>query len=114
MQTKKLSRRDFLRVSAMGGAGLVIAACAQATPPASTAAPGVPTSTAQAQGATQAPAATAAGAKSPRGFVEPPFLADRVASGKLPPIDQRLPDQPFVVGAGTFIQEQYGTWENGQ
>ena len=58
--------------------------------------------------------AACAGAKSARGFVEPPFLADRVASGKLPPIDKRLPDEAFVVGAGTLIQEKYSTWKNGQ
>ncbi len=51
---------------------------------------------------------------SPRGFIEPPFLADRVASGDLPPIDERLPEQPFVVGPGVLLQEDYMTWENGQ
>ena len=108
---KKLSRRDFLRVSAISGAGFVIAACSQATPtapPAGTQPPGAATAT----GA--APAATSAGAKSARGFIEPPFLADRVASGKLPPIDQRLPDETFVVGPGVLLDPQYGPWQNGQ
>ena len=51
---------------------------------------------------------------SPRGFIEPPFLADRVASGELPPIDERLPEEPFVVGPGVLLQEEYMTWEDGQ
>ena len=29
---------------------------------------------------------------------EPPFLADRVAAGELPPVDERLPESPVVVG----------------
>ncbi len=58
--------------------------------------------------------AAAQGGKSARGFIEPPFLADRVASGKLPPIDQRLPDQTFVVGPGVLLQKQYTNWEDGQ
>ncbi len=51
---------------------------------------------------------------SPRGFIEPPFLADRVASGALPPIDERLPVEPFVVGPGVLLQEEFMTWEDGQ
>ena len=60
------------------------------------------------------PAAAPAEAKSARGFIEPPFLAERVAAGKLPPIDQRLPEETFVVGPGVLLQEEYGAWENGQ
>ncbi|MCA9916558.1 MAG: hypothetical protein KC445_01340 [Anaerolineales bacterium] len=51
---------------------------------------------------------------SARGFIEPPFLADRVAAGELPPIDERLPEEVFVVGPGVLLQEEYGTWEDGQ
>lgn len=51
---------------------------------------------------------------SPRGYIEPPFLADRVESGELPPIDERLPAEPFVVGPGVLLQEEYMTWEDGQ
>ena len=113
METKKISRRQFLIVSSTAAAGLVITACGTSTqaPVATQPSGGVsPTATQAAAVAPQAPAA----AKSARGFVEPPFLADRVSSGKLPPIDKRLPDDVFVVGAGTLIQEQYSTWKNGQ
>ena len=54
------------------------------------------------------------GEGSPRGYIEPPFLADRVAAGELPPIDERLPVEPFVVGPGVLLQEEYMTWEDGQ
>lgn len=51
---------------------------------------------------------------SQRGFLEPPFLADRVAAGELPPIDERIPEEPFVVGPGVFLQEEYLEWEDGR
>lgn len=47
-------------------------------------------------------------------YIEPPALASEVASGKLPPIAQRLPAQPFVVGPGTLLQEKYMKWQDGQ
>lgn len=47
-------------------------------------------------------------------YVEPPFLADRVSSGKLPPIGERLPKEPFVVGPGVLLQDEYMTWEDGK
>ena len=124
MATRKMTRREFLAASASGVASVVLAACtstpsnvaptagagtpAAAAPGAATAAPPA----AAGSGATTAPAP--AGAKSARGFLEPPFLADRVKSGKLPPIDQRLPEEVFVVGPGVLIQEEYATWQNGQ
>ena len=48
------------------------------------------------------------------GYIESPFLASRVEAGDLPPIEQRLPAEPFVVGPGVLIQEDYMTWENGR
>jgi len=42
----------------------------------------------------------------PEGFKEAPMLADRVAKGELPPVDERLPKNPLVVtpldGVGTY------------
>ncbi|MEU4197113.1 ABC transporter substrate-binding protein [Kribbella sp. NPDC026611] len=54
------------------------------------------------------------GPRSARGFIEPPSLAEKVAAGTLPPIDQRLPEQPFVVGPGTLIQNEYMDWQDGK
>lgn len=52
--------------------------------------------------------------KSARGFLEPPALAEKVAAGTLPAIDERLPPQPFVVGAGTLLPEENMTWQDGR
>jgi peptide/nickel transport system substrate-binding protein len=123
MATRKMTRREFLAASASGVASVVLAACTSTPPSTPAAATGAPAAAgpgaataappaAAGSGATTAPAP--AGAKSARGFLEPPFLADRVKSGKLPPIDQRLPEEVFVVGPGVLIQEEYATWQNGQ
>lgn len=47
-------------------------------------------------------------------YIESPFLASRVEAGELPPIAERLPAEPFVVGPGVLLQEEYMTWEDGQ
>ena len=47
-------------------------------------------------------------------YTDSPFLADRVSSGKLPPVADRLPKEPFVVGPGVLLQQDFQTWENGQ
>ena len=39
----------------------------------------------------------------PKGVAEPPFLAAKVAAGELPPLDQRLPQNPLVVGGRDAI-----------
>lgn len=111
---------------------LAVAACGPAAQPDTsqpTAAPaaGSQATTAPAAG-TEATAAPAAGGEAtaapvastsgeiaaPTTFVEPPFLAERVKAGKLPPIEQRLPKPPFVVGPGVLLQEEYMKWENGE
>jgi len=89
---RKIRRRDFLKISSVAVLGAVAAACG-ANPtaaPAPTSAPAaVPTDTpAPAPKATAAPVTT---------YTDPPMLADLVKSGKLPPVDQRLPVNPVVV-----------------
>jgi peptide/nickel transport system substrate-binding protein len=56
----------------------------------------------------------AEGKKSKRGYIEPPFLADRVKSGDLPPIDERLPADVFMVGAGVLMQKSNESWRDGR
>src|SRR5215211_6919694 len=98
---------------------LAVAACgptAQTQPTAAPAAGPQPTA-APAAGAqpTAAPAAGTSGdIAAPTTFVESPFLAERVKAGKLPPIQERLPKEPFVVGPGVLLQEEYMKWENGE
>jgi peptide/nickel transport system substrate-binding protein len=79
---RKISRREFLQVTAMAVGGGTLAACNPTTP--------VPTT---APAATNTPAATV-----PAGpqYSEPPMLEDLVATGKLPPVAERLPITPWV------------------
>jgi peptide/nickel transport system substrate-binding protein len=86
MQRRNINRRDFLKVSAMTIVGTVATACGAAptSAPAPTEAPA---------GATAAPATVQA----PQVSKEPPLLQSRVDSGELPPLDERLPENPLVV-----------------
>ncbi len=43
-------------------------------------------------------------------YSEAPMLADRVASGDLPPIEERLPKNPRVVPVRDFVGQYGGTW----
>ena len=103
MSQTKISRREFLRVSALAVGGMVLAACASE---ATTEAPmDKPT---DAPKATDAPAAADATA-TPRPVAEPtntpvpeveaakeaPMLAAKVAAGTLPPLADRLPANPL-------------------
>jgi peptide/nickel transport system substrate-binding protein len=43
------------------------------------------------------------------------MLAELVKAGKLPPVDERLPEEPFVVGPGVLITEQdLPDWQPGR
>ena len=46
-------------------------------------------------------------------FKEAPMLARLVAAGELPPVDERLPDNPFVVGPGVLNGTQWVDWTPG-
>ena len=116
-QEQKLSRRDFLRLSALTAASAVITACGgQAAPPPATPAAGAPTA---APGATTAPAATPAATTAPVAapgkYKEAPMLAEQVKAGKLPPVDQRLPKNPYVPPHAWLQVGKYGgtmNWVN--
>jgi peptide/nickel transport system substrate-binding protein len=43
-------------------------------------------------------------------FNEAPMLADLVKQGKLPPVEQRLPQEPLVVAPLEEIGQYGGTW----
>jgi len=44
---------------------------------------------------------------------ESPMLADLIANGDLPPLADRVPKQPFVVGPGTLVSEEFLDFEVG-
>jgi peptide/nickel transport system substrate-binding protein len=127
-----LSRRSFVRVFGLTGAAALLAACGQPAPPTApattppTAAPAAaqkPAATTSAPAAAAAPttAPAAAGsanlpqiitdpAKMPKQFKEAPMLAELVKAGKLPPVEQRLPDEPLVIQPTNEIGKYGGNW----
>lgn len=69
---------------------------------------------AQTEDAAGEPAASAEEPSMPGGNpLESPVLWDRVASGELPPLEDRLPNEPFVVGPGVLLPEAHVDWKPG-
>lgn len=114
---RKVTRREFLRLSAVAAAG-VVASCAAPptpTPVPPTAAPKPPTP------APTSPPASSSAAAAPTvkpttaapttvAYKEAPMLADLVKAGKLPPVEQRLPKNPMVMVGYEGIGKYGGTW----
>lgn len=87
-KARVVSRRQFMQLSALGAAGVVMAACAS---------PGAPAAEAPVAAEATSPAAAAAPASPPGQYNEAPMLAELVAKGELPPVDQRLPTSPTLI-----------------
>ncbi len=122
----RISRRQFLRVSGVTAAGAILAACGAtptATPvpptatkppaptntPAPAAKPAAATATPVPPTATKPAAPTNTPAPAAAKYKEAPLLADRVKSGKIPAVDQRLPANPLVVTGPDGIGKYGGT-----
>lgn len=100
-----LNRREFMRLSAASAAATMIAACGGGTttapaeptaaPAEPTAAPAAPTATAVPIAPTTVAAATAVPVVTSK-FKESPLLAEQVAAGTLPSVDERLPKNPYT------------------
>jgi len=88
---------------------MLFAACTQA--PAPTAAPAE-----QPAAPAEQPAAPAEQPAAPAGkYQESPVLAARVQAGELPPVDERLPEDPFIVGPGVILSEtDLPDWQPGK
>jgi len=102
-------------LSACGGSATPAPAPAKAEPtkapaaaPAATKAPEPTKAPAAAPAATKAPEPTKAPAPAAAAskYTEAPMLAELVKAGKLPAVDQRLPEVPFVVDKGVLISEK--------
>jgi peptide/nickel transport system substrate-binding protein len=87
-----------MRVSALTAAGVVVVACgADGGPPAQDEAPA-------------AEEAAPASAAAPSKYNEAPMLAEMVANGDLPPVDDRLPLEPLVITPEEEIGDYGGVW----
>jgi peptide/nickel transport system substrate-binding protein len=107
---KEISRREFIRLSALTAAGIVAAACAKT--PESTAPPEA-TATSQPQAATatpQAQEATATPKPAETAANEPPMLVEAIQAGTLPALEERLPEQPRVIQPAEEVGQYGGTW----
>jgi len=100
MNNREFKRRDFLKASAAGVLGAVAAACGVKA----TETPQVIKET-QIVEKEKIVEATKIVEKQvevtvqvPKGRSEPPMLQAKVAAGELPPVDERLPETPAVVG----------------
>ena len=56
----------------------------------------------------------AAGAVAAGKYSEAPMLARLVAQGKLPPVEERLPEVPLVAGPGVWNAREYLDWTPGK
>lgn len=111
-------RKSTLLLTILLLVSLALAACGAGTPApaAEEAAPAAAAPAAQeAAPAAPAPAAPAAPAAPSSTYSEAPMLAERVAAGTLPGVDDRLPLEPFVVGPGVLMSEaSLPDWEPGK
>ncbi|MHB0877207.1 MAG: ABC transporter substrate-binding protein [Anaerolineae bacterium] len=113
----QLKRRQFLQLSAMATGAAVMAACGStpaptAVPVEATTAPtaaAVPTAT-TAAAAAPTPTATTVAAETSGKYKDAPMLADMVAAGTLPPVDERLPMNPKVCEVTDSIGQYGGRW----
>ena len=113
------TRRQFLIATSSLTVGVALAACtapaaAPAAPAAEAPAAKVPAATepaatepaaeSAAPAATTAPVVTVASGAAPTTFSEAPMLAELVKAGKLPPVNERLPEEPYVVQPGSLVE----------
>ena len=158
MATKPgLTRRDFLRASALSLAGLsLLSACAPTAPatkpteskpaeapkpaaaaptaaakpaeapkpaeaakpaapaaPAAAAKPAEPKIGAQLIGKLEGPTVITDAAQMPKAFKEAPMLAEMVKAGTLPPVQERVSQEPLVIKPVHEIGKYGGTWRRG-
>ncbi len=104
MKLKKLKRREFLHLTAGAVLGAAAAACAPD--------PVEVERTVEVEKVVEVPVEVEREVEVivevPEGRTEPPMLEPRVADGTLPPVEERLPMTPFVVGGRDAVGEYGG------
>ncbi len=95
MDRREITRRDFLKMSAITAVGAVVAGCGpQPTPE---------TIVKEVTKEVSVEKQVQVTVEVPKGRQEPPMFQAKVASGELPPVDERLPENPAVVGGRDAI-----------
>ncbi len=102
-----ISRREFLHLSVLATAGGVLAACGPKAPapPVKDVTTDIPEEMPIAE--TEVPAVGEAAATLDGGFGEAPMLAEKVAAGELPPVEDRLPLEPKLTNEMDPSQLEY-------
>ena len=100
-----ISRREFMRVSAVTAAGAVAVACGASGEPEPM--EEAPADSAAAESSDSAPATPASQ------YSEAPMLAEMVAAGDLPPVDERLPVNPMVMPVSETNGNYGGSFRRG-
>ncbi len=100
MAQRKLRRREFLELSAVATLGAVATACGAPKPEV------IEKEVTRVQEATPQIIEKVITVEAPKQVSEPPALAEKVAAGALPPLKDRLPVDPVVVGG----RERIGTY----
>lgn len=106
-----ISRRQFIHLSALAATGVVASACANTAEPTLPAEQGTTPSPPQAE-ASPTPQAEASPTPQPAPKAsekQAPTLADQVASGALPPVEERLSSEPKAVEVVEEIGQYGGT-----
>ena len=99
-----VTRREFMRVSAFATAGAVLAACGGGSEAPAAEAPMEEKAADSGEMASDMPESM---------YNEAPRLAEMVANGELPPVDERLPVNPLVVEGLDGIGNYGGKWRAG-
>ena len=104
MKLKQLKRREFLHLTAGAALGAAVAACGAPTPETVVVEKTVEVEVEKiVEKTVEVEKEVEVIVEVPEGRNEPPMLESRVASGELPPVDERLPMNPFVVGGREAI-----------
>ena len=108
MKSKSLTRREFLHLSTAAALGAVATACTAPTPQIIEKTVEVEkivekTVEVEVEKTVEVPVEKVVEVEVPEGRSEPPMLEALVKAGTLPPVDERLPVNPFVVGGRDAI-----------
>lgn len=112
---KKISRREFIRLSTLATAGMVASACVAAQPPAAVEQPAEAAVVVEEKVVEEAPKEEAAveEAMPASKYKEAPMLAALVKAGELPSVDERLPANPAVFDSLDGVGNYGGTLRRG-